>query len=996
MLRIQVVKRCNEENKRTAVRKILKGWLFSKARPVLLGLVCMLFAYNSPALIPGATTNISAVWETVYGARGLDPGGDADGDGQSNLAEAIAGTNPFDSNSVFRVSASRIADPAVLVRWQSVAGIKYQIESVALLNAGQWAVQGPVVYGTGNKVLGVVPYSAGVHFFRVHVLCDNPAVEWSRPYLGEVDTDGDGVADLDEFAEGTDPFDPGSFLDPKEITLGRAMTLSWDSVAGKAYQIQSSATATGPWTNIGSAFQGIGEPMAAAVEVARGAAFFRVAVADVDTDGDGVTDWEEAISGIPGTDFGAVGHATNSTLHAEAIRAVLRATNVISVQAASAVADVTAGTSGGFLISRSRNINPLTVYYKLSGTAKQGTDFQAVTGTVYFAAGIKTVEVPIVPKPGIHPGLGKSVLLSLQQGSGFSLGTNASAEVRILEEIALSVKDFGANGNGETDDTAAVQAAINALETASNYNTLDFPAGTYVLATPTWIWDPDNTGWWELLHLGQSDLRGRDLILRGKTNSVLYSTVNTNRARILMVRASFRSLTCRGMHWQKNDTALLEMAPGYNPNGSEAVWVKNVDLRDVEHIEFAGCTFYNCLGAFAAYGLGYDLRNKLHYFRMHECQVLNPFGSNTTNAWLAWGGGVQVQMNGWIGTALYANNTFDGGSDVFDPVKNPGGIRLDGAAFGSPRNLIFTNNVVLRMGMEAVSQGNDNTIGYNTASFMFPPADGSTVQDVPVTPYPTTFVPGQILAINTDQTTTFTPAYAYLRVISYDAGSNILRVVNAGISTNGAGWLVPAYKDLLLQSDEPTWVQVSGNQFLNGDTSYTASTPFGNLGIMTIAKGVVANNFIGGYQYGIYIYPDTADLMFPACKGLVMRSNIVKLRNWGSGIFANGPSETISHNLVVAPTPDRVLGVLVAGTNSWIEANTVINMQAANHGYASAGRAVGIALANGSSQNTAVANRTRGMDVGVGPADAYQLWSHRVISHFSTNDVLPIDPRGLQ
>src|SRR5207253_881989 len=34
----------------------------------------------------------------------LDPAGDEDGDGMSNVAEDVAGTNPFDSKSIFKVT----------------------------------------------------------------------------------------------------------------------------------------------------------------------------------------------------------------------------------------------------------------------------------------------------------------------------------------------------------------------------------------------------------------------------------------------------------------------------------------------------------------------------------------------------------------------------------------------------------------------------------------------------------------------------------------------------------------------------------------------------------------------------------------------------------------------------------------------------------------------------------------------------------------------------
>ena len=47
-----------------------------------------------------------------------------------------------------------------------------------------------------------------------------------------------------------------------------------------------------------------------------------------------------------------------------------------------------------------------------------------------------------------------------------------------LSEI-VSVKDFGATGDGTTDDTAAIQAAINAVQTSTFGGTVYFPKGNY-------------------------------------------------------------------------------------------------------------------------------------------------------------------------------------------------------------------------------------------------------------------------------------------------------------------------------------------------------------------------------------------------------------------------------------------------------------------------------------------------------------------------------------
>ena len=48
----------------------------------------------------------------------------------------------------------------------------------------------------------------------------------------------------------------------------------------------------------------------------------------------------------------------------------------------------------------------------------------------------------------------------------------------------VSVKNFGAMGDGVTDDTPAIQVAINKLE-ASGGGTLQVPAGTYLLNSYT-------------------------------------------------------------------------------------------------------------------------------------------------------------------------------------------------------------------------------------------------------------------------------------------------------------------------------------------------------------------------------------------------------------------------------------------------------------------------------------------------------------------------------
>jgi hypothetical protein len=57
----------------------------------------------------------------------------------------------------------------------------------------------------------------------------------------------------------------------------------------------------------------------------------------------------------------------------------------------------------------------------------------------------------------------------------FTAGVQTNAEVKLAQTV--SVKDFGAVGNGTTDDTAAIQAAVTYVQTSGN--ALYFPSGTY-------------------------------------------------------------------------------------------------------------------------------------------------------------------------------------------------------------------------------------------------------------------------------------------------------------------------------------------------------------------------------------------------------------------------------------------------------------------------------------------------------------------------------------
>ena len=66
-------------------------------------------------------------WETKYGVT--DPNGDPDGDGQNNLAEYFANTNPTNAASVLRILGGQIQPNGDFVfNWSSVGGSRYRVQ----------------------------------------------------------------------------------------------------------------------------------------------------------------------------------------------------------------------------------------------------------------------------------------------------------------------------------------------------------------------------------------------------------------------------------------------------------------------------------------------------------------------------------------------------------------------------------------------------------------------------------------------------------------------------------------------------------------------------------------------------------------------------------------------------------------------------------------------------------------------------------------------------
>ncbi len=260
----------------------------------------------------------------------------------------------------------------------------------------------------------------------------------NNPAWLAADDDKDGVSNGNELLAGTNPFRADSNTDAiSAVQNGSLLQFTFPTQAGKQYVLESCpALATGNWTAVVPAVSvvGTGTPQTLSTPVSGTRLFYRARILDLDTDGDGVSDWAERVLGFDPNTSHTRGAVTDDKT---AIKSALAVQNVVSVvatkttgtQPADAVTPAT--DSGTITITRSGTLHFSTITVPLSktGTAVPGLDYAGLPSSVTFAPGVNTITLAVLPLANLAQKASTSVTVRAMPGGGYTVGVPSGSVV---------------------------------------------------------------------------------------------------------------------------------------------------------------------------------------------------------------------------------------------------------------------------------------------------------------------------------------------------------------------------------------------------------------------------------------------------------------------------------------------------------------------------------------------------------------------------------------
>ncbi len=310
-----------------------------------------------------------------------------------------------------------------------------------------------------------------------------------------------------ESLAGTDPHSSISVFRISSISAQAAgMNLTFQSCAGKRYQLQSCISLdTRTWDNAGPVYSGTGGELEATLATGGPARFFRVKVQDVDTDGDGVTDYEEILAGFnpnSPTSFASSGLNDKAALLAALNPSTV---NSVMVQAADDTAtEPSPSDTGLFVITRAGNLSPITVNFTIGGTAAEGNDYSPVSRSVTLPFGVNSTSVPILPTTDSALESPESVVLAIAPGADYTPPVSSAQAAGLLIHDRSQPNGTGLTARywNEVGSGANIISGTNAAKFTGN------PVLTRTDSSVNFLWTGSpgtgvNTNYWSALWKGE-------------------------------------------------------------------------------------------------------------------------------------------------------------------------------------------------------------------------------------------------------------------------------------------------------------------------------------------------------------------------------------------------------------------------------------------------------------------------------------------------------------
>jgi len=248
----------------------------------------------------------------------------------------------------------------------------------------------------------------------------------SLPALG--DADGDGFSNALESIAGTNPLNSLSF--PKTNLAPGAVgeiQMSWPSEPGKRYDILGSPDLNpANFILLGTVMGDGGSMLESLATGGQSRWFFKLAAQDVDSDLDGLSDWEEAKIGF--NPF--LNHTDrDDTADLARVQSKLNASSVISVGLIDGDMREDWPDKGVIAIRRSGGLKPLTINVTFTGSATRNSDYTTSNnGTqVYLPFGARETWIELTPINDANVEGVENIVINVTAGAGYTLGAVMSA-----------------------------------------------------------------------------------------------------------------------------------------------------------------------------------------------------------------------------------------------------------------------------------------------------------------------------------------------------------------------------------------------------------------------------------------------------------------------------------------------------------------------------------------------------------------------------------------